>query len=831
MKNYSLNTLDNFPQKFVNRTEIRNIIMQECEHKMQNSDYFKVIAIYGIGGIGKTKLIEKIKETIDNSQYRRKVLHISFEIDKNRQSLDNLIKIRREFGKRCCLFDYALLFYWDRNRSERLNDDFINSLKHNFITDIFDMLLNISETTLSLLYPELIIPSIPTLSDIFDFINSLSTKIINTKYKDILQSIPSLSDNQILDNLPIYLGMDILQETKKDNNTPIVFIFDSYQQSQPYSESQEWLLKLIGTIHKGLFLITGREELQWEDDNNEIMIYPLKAFPEEAARELLETYIPEDQQELIETIIESTECVPIYLDLAIKVYKSELNNYPQAIVDKSLFTDRSLLVRQFINHMPQHWQDLLINLSVIRIFNQDIFEYIIKDQQLLCPLTDYYDIVNVSLIDYQENTGELIKLHDVFCKNGSKILSSQIKLKIFRSYQRYLSKRAISHYSKLSLKAMVTLFLNVLTLEAQLTKELSLEVSDWEQTLDMFFILYDMKAQFVPPKPNPQYTDDYNDILYLVSSINHKSISTIESVQLFEAIKKPEIFGKHKKSYMILWKYAVSLLGKYDEWYTLLLNIKSELQDNDIGEWYDTRTKLYLADYWIMEGSFKKAYKALLDMKNYMLSNYISEDDALLIYRYIGHMYRFNLDCNNAATAYLDVFNYIKDSLFNDVYIKTNLCETYCYFNPEYFIEHFDEILSLAQQLKHIKNIGKLHYARAIAKIVLKDYSGASFDIKESIRINHEDGYQSGELFAYMAQSYLDYAVYGTVRRITRKKILNLINQNNVYTYFLLPLYIMSNSEQKIEELRDKFEWLDFDFTLKQYQRFFASLREPIRHQ
>ena len=215
MKNYCFDTFNNPTLKFVDRTEIRKIIMDECEHKMQKSDYFKVIAIYGIGGIGKTKLIEKIKETINRSQYNRKLLHISFEIDKNHQVLDNLIKIRKAFGKRCCLFDYTLLIYWDRNRSERLNNDFMDSLKHNFSIDLIDMLSNIVDAILPFYLPHLSIPSLPSLSDIFDFVNELIGKIPDNHYKHILQDIPGCSDVELLDNMPIFLGMDILYQIEK----------------------------------------------------------------------------------------------------------------------------------------------------------------------------------------------------------------------------------------------------------------------------------------------------------------------------------------------------------------------------------------------------------------------------------------------------------------------------------------------------------------------------------------------------------------------------------------------------------------------------------------
>ena len=68
MKNYWIDEYNSASKQFVNRTEIRNIIMTECNHNMQKHNYFKVISIYGIGGIGKTKLLDKIKQSIFESE-------------------------------------------------------------------------------------------------------------------------------------------------------------------------------------------------------------------------------------------------------------------------------------------------------------------------------------------------------------------------------------------------------------------------------------------------------------------------------------------------------------------------------------------------------------------------------------------------------------------------------------------------------------------------------------------------------------------------------------------------------------------------------------------
>ena len=47
MKNYWIDKYNSTSKQFVNRTEIRKIIVTECNHNIQKHNYFKVISIYG----------------------------------------------------------------------------------------------------------------------------------------------------------------------------------------------------------------------------------------------------------------------------------------------------------------------------------------------------------------------------------------------------------------------------------------------------------------------------------------------------------------------------------------------------------------------------------------------------------------------------------------------------------------------------------------------------------------------------------------------------------------------------------------------------------------
>ena len=72
-----------------------------------------------------------------------------------------------------------------------------------------------------------------------------------------------------------------------------------------------------------------------------------------------------DEAELVEVTLKSTQCIPIYVDLAINIYLQEKNISPTKIVKKSLFSDQRMLVKHFISHLKKEWQDVILDLSII----------------------------------------------------------------------------------------------------------------------------------------------------------------------------------------------------------------------------------------------------------------------------------------------------------------------------------------------------------------------------------------------------------------------------------------------------------------------------------
>lgn len=297
--------------------------------------------------------------------------------------------------------------------------------------------------------------------------------------------------------------------------------------------------------------------------------------------------------------------------------------------------------------------------------------------------------------------------------------------------------------------------------------------------------------------------------------------NTIDTINLLKSVKNPSKFGKHEKSYNLLLLYSECIAGNYSEFYIALIEMELQLKNSEMSNWYYFRIKTYISDFLMMKGQFRQSLQKLLEEKN----NDLSDDMIFQLERVIGHIYRFNMELDMAESAYLINNTRLNNSINSRVYLQTNLCETYCFFQPDKFKSLYQPTLNDALSLGNLKNIGKLYYSNAIVLIQERQYSQAYNMIQKSLAINKHDGYQSGKLFAYMAQAYCDYAIYGKINSQTYNEIQELLVSNKVYEFFELPIIMMSGKNTSIESLRNKYEWLDFDYTVNQYKKFLVKLR------
>ena len=86
-----------------------------------------------------------------------------------------------------------------------------------------------------------------------------------------------------------------------------------------------------------------------------------------------------------------------------------------------------------------------------------------------------------------------------------------------------------------------------------------------------------------------------------------------------------------------------------------------------------------MSDYKTMDGDFVTALRNLNTMREYIQDNIFNRDNLLHLYRYIGHIYRYNMFLDNAEKNYKELLNNSNYSHNARIYLNTNICETVCY--------------------------------------------------------------------------------------------------------------------------------------------------------
>lgn len=798
-------------KKFVDREEFFELVEEEVAVYSNNrNSYLKIISIFGMGGIGKSRFLKELSNTLEEQNNKEfKISYLTLEID-NKNQLRSLIRIRRHINKPCYLFDYALLSLTEKNYIEKINDDFIDSLKTNIFTDLLTL---IQESVGGF------VPTGPSLNGTIELINEVIIKgkkqYAKGKYKDIvllLNELIEYSPKELLDVLPNLLGVDIKHNYKNNNCKKMIFLIDSYE-----VYDKNWLEELIFSIGVGLYIITSREKQKWDSIDSFVCTIQMGEIPLPEARKYLYTYIPKNHKKIIEQILIATERIPIYLDLAISTML-KLNNYSEEVLNKISFKDKSDIVQKFLDHLTYEEQNTILVLSLIDIFDENIFDHLVVDLNLPISKTQYNDFCSISIIDYIDENSHLKMFHDVFHINVSKITNYNVKHKVFSSYLYFIAKRGILLYSN---EDLCILFNNLIHLIQ--INDIFLSVKEIENFLDIFFVLYENNYNI----NLEDCSHSKNNILFsFLNAVKVFRKDIKQSYYYFEKIKgKESELGKHKNSFYAIYYYVKSISGKYQIADDKFISFNKLLDDSSILDWYYGKIKIYYNDLLMLKGKFKSSVVGFEEYKNEIIPySSLKTDDIFECIKQIGHCYRFNFELTKAEKEYTELWNDYEKILPFKCYLLTALCETNCYFNSKYVIDNYQDALKLTESIGQTRSYAKILYSIGIAEIVNGKYEKAIKHINDSININNEIGYKAGSFFAMIAKSYYYYSIDRTLSPEWIFELERTVSEINVYRYLMLPVYLMIDDTDKIERIQNENEWMDWNKTITNYKRFISLL-------
>ena len=456
----------------------------------------------------------------------------------------------------------------------------------------------------------------------------------------------------------------------------------------------------------------------------------------------------------------------------------------------------------------------------MQIFNEKIFDALVKTLNLQISTLVFSEFKDLTIIQNIKDFDEFYKIHDVISANVRIISDYNYRIKVFNAYLDSV------YTCKLSDTQKILIYRHVLSLFIQNNFNLDCELC--EKMLDLFFLA---KGTLLPINYESVVDFESNSnirpIYYFTKAIyNERETSNQRLVWLNSVSEDINLFGKHKKSYSIIRGYLLGLVKNQSELISTLNIVNENLSPNEFNEWYYGQTKIFLGDYLVTQGKFLSAknelqkYKSSLNYQKEITHNY-----AFQVNRHLGHLLRFNMFCNEAQIQYDTALNVNKISTeLQKIYIFTNFCETACMYDYEFVEKNYSSYLKLCKSYNDLKSLAKIYCSAAIIYIRNNKFKKARKYIRKSLYLNYVDGYKSGIMFSYLYKLYLDKKINGQFDINTLNCFYRQLNLIDRYEYMKLPIAILDNNIKEINDLKAKFEWLDFERTLKEYNRMFTEI-------
>ena len=374
-------------KEFTDRDESRAIFWDWYEKSKSNLDDFFVLSYYGIGGIGKSSLVDQLCRELT----KKSGLFIKYDFEYTTKGIDPFdillgIKntIRSKYSFRFPLFNASLIVLAKRTGVDFENDEVVKSI----ITE--SPHLQNAVNALSLLpvvggyFQNVIIFTSQLYADIDNIIND---KQLNNKYRRYIQEMTTLEADELRANMPLYFWND-MTENVKHCTKPFVIFLDTYEKYIDTFKAtsnvvlDSWLREstrsLIQRIPGILWVISGRDKLTWKNDGEwdeeHLGCYEVRDFLDlDSVKYLQKAGITE--KTLVKHICELTKGVPIYLDLCVDTYYLLLDKGITPSKD-NFEVDHRKIVNRYIKYLDDANRDLVYMLAAMGVWKDEEAEYV-----------------------------------------------------------------------------------------------------------------------------------------------------------------------------------------------------------------------------------------------------------------------------------------------------------------------------------------------------------------------------------------------------------------------------------------------------------------------
>jgi len=371
--------------EFVGRTRELEIV-ESLLNSPQPLNGYKVLSLYGIGGQGKTTLLDQIDGLLDADRFRNRPSgRLDFRQGLHRDKAAALIELRNQMqrrGLRTDAFDIAYARYYAVERSGRdIRKDHPELFRYGDDSLLAELIAIVGSVFLE----------VPGGKLIYSLLARMSGRVVEWYKKrgsEILHFLEDFGHQELLDALPMFFGYDLCAWMENHPDRRPVLLFDTYEAL--WKERQvgaagtgdthpsAWLRRLVEESPGALAIISGRRPVAWErvdpDWKPFIISHRLDDLDERDQLALLDS-VDIDKTEVRQRILETAKGHPLSIQAQIRIYEKICQQGRVPRPGDFPVTQKEILDR-LLDHMDPPLRAIIRALAVPEVIHRNMWRHL-----------------------------------------------------------------------------------------------------------------------------------------------------------------------------------------------------------------------------------------------------------------------------------------------------------------------------------------------------------------------------------------------------------------------------------------------------------------------
>lgn len=395
-------------KQFTDREFPREVFSKHIDELITNENQaekdYHVIVYYGVGGIGKSSLQKQLKKELLDKKENALYTYADF-IDSTfhfpaRALLELVKNIKCSSKIVFSHFDVAYSIYFSKK-----NPDFVFNDKKLPFGDEANIIASILSTIDGFGIAGAVTGIV---SKVYDKFKKIGLK---KEAKENLIELENLSAKDIEDRLSAFFAYDLKIAIER-SRIPVSAIFlDTYEALWTESKNEAtkyytdtWVRDLVARLPGVLFVICGREYIDWEKCDSEWKNYLDQYLLDCLVARDAESFLVQcgiEEKEIRDKIIAASSGHPYHLDLSVDTYYEIKNRGDIPIIDKFGSNKRDILDR-FLKYLDNEEIETLKLIAIPRFYNEEIFKFLLSKINTGYPITKINDFNNFSFVSNEE---------------------------------------------------------------------------------------------------------------------------------------------------------------------------------------------------------------------------------------------------------------------------------------------------------------------------------------------------------------------------------------------------------------------------------------------